>query len=277
MNEETSRLKRLYEVKLPSFFLPDGSLEETARMKYSTIMNNPRTFDNVLLFLHYIGHQGIGIKERLVDALSARDVYVRLKQEDIEQVPPELREAVSRFLHLSPYYRAWFGSEMYLLARDILFDSHEVVEGVSNLWEVTAQLIRSFYQLNLPMRTNLWNVLRHVKSAPRFDDLINHTEFYVTTDNKGNQIGHYRSGSVLDKLKGYRNRAVHLLGPQYESIIRDAGSISKVKIYDHVGNSFISIDVQTPEELANLAEDSYIHFLKGHEIVDTGMKRFLGL
>lgn len=305
--EERESLRDYHHGKIPSIS-PDfrGLLPEWKRVdpstgakefddevvrKYSAVMDF-RIFDNVHFFIRCIWYQGeLLVRQKLLDALVARDELVILKREYIrqqEEFKPDPRAIEEGYFPARPMLNR---SELFRDSdepiRECLNNSHEVVEGVTNLWEVTAQLTRSFYRLGLPMRgpqMTLSNLLKRVYSDSRFTDLITHTEFSVDSNGRGS----YRSGSVLDRLKSYRNTAAHLIGVQVDSFFREPWASLPpypflytpppplpLTIYDHVNNSQENIYVPAPEELAALAEDSYRHYATGYEIVERGMKTFL--
>ncbi len=211
-------------------------------------------------------------REKIVDAMMKRDEYVGLREQYFPQNRPDSETYFDVIDQIEP------------ISGECFFNAHDSTHYISSLWEMSAFLTRTLFKFPIKARnTSLWTLLKHLYNDPRFNDLITHTEFSLTTNNQGHQIGSYKSGSVLDRLKNYRNMSTHFLWP-YGDSVRSAESVPLLgmrsrsfSLYDPVSNQSIPTNVPTPEGLANLAEEAFTHYVRGYEIMESGMIRHLGV
>lgn len=262
--------REFYESKIQFYDMKNLRLLELKAHNLKTI--DEKTIHMIDFFRSSIEYQLMESRKKIIDALLSRDKYESWKK---HRRSGNVEKSSKNYNEFNPDLE------------DYVQKSHSVISDISDLWEITSQMIRTCFKLPIvAFDTNLKNVLENVCNKEEFDKLINHTKF------RGVNGKPYEEDSMLYKLKIYRNMSIHYGGVRFISMILENISNSaqtynefrsalgeydkEIIFYDHFDRKVGNINMEerkrfvvpNTREVIQLAEDSYKHFVEGLKIVE---------
>lgn len=211
---------------------------------------------------------GNTVREVLVDILIQRDEYVRLRDHSfhVDSRSEDHFETVGTIRDIS--------AECFL-------KTDQSIQLISNLWEMSALLMRTYYRFPIKLKTmSLWNLAKYLYDVGGFNELLSHMEFYVDVNRRGHSRGHYKQGGVLSRLKDYRNASVHMYwmrGPVITNTTVDLLGLPPFPIrwHDPVDDVEVELEIQNIGEFVSSAEGAYSHYVQGYGIIEARMLKDL--
>jgi len=217
--------------------------------------------DNLIPFLTSISDEAEYTRDALAESLAFADIYrAEEAARSEEETTPEEELVSCIFFHREREKVAFYGARK----------TGEVISGIYNLWEYSAHLLRTAYEIEIPFfDVTLDGVLRIAHRDERFRKLIAHAEF---APERG---GAYMEGGVLERLKRYRHPSVHILSIPSHAAFKDFGKepeqpanpFYKVWIDDFMSGKRVYIDIPHPDVMLAFAEVAYRHYVDGYGII----------
>jgi len=236
------------------------SFEEVLGPRYT---NRAMNLDHLLSGIYYSARY---TRMELIEAMTHMDRY---REKELASAPSveglgDLGTLFKTLQFLEPE-----DEELFLSLRR----STGVLTGVCSLWGYTAHALRDIFELG---SVSFWDVsiervLGAASGNPGFERLIQHTGFPKSGPPTFGQ------GSLMGKLRRYRNSMAHHADLSFSSVVRqlaDKGEDRKpaISLNDVATGREVKIEFADPAEMLGFAEDAYTHYCDGYSI-SAGMIR----